>query len=163
SETPDGAGIHHHDAMRKWIEANIKFTVAYFRRRTGRRVKGNVTWRISLCLIGTAKPGGATTAGPRKYLDFDINCLASGLERYDLDRVMRCAVLEGSDTCNFGTVSARCRLEVSGCITSQITDDAFIDIQIVVRLSGPGIHPGKRDLNCRVAMGTRVACGKAYG
>src|SRR4026208_296479 len=75
---------------------------------------------------------------------------------------MRCAVLEGSDTCNFGTVSARCRLEVSGCITSQITDDAFIDIQIVVRLSGPGIHPGKRDLNCRVAMGTRVAGGKGY-
>ena len=66
SETPDGAGIHHHDAMRKWIEANIKFTVAYFRRRAGRCVKGNVTWRISLCLIGTAKPGSATTAGPRK-------------------------------------------------------------------------------------------------
>ena len=61
---------------------------------------------------------------------------------------MRCAVLEGSDGCNFGTVSARRRLEVSGCITSQITDDAFIDIQIVIRLSGAGIHPGKRDLNC---------------
>ena len=75
---------------------------------------------------------------------------------------MRCAVLEGSDTCNFGTVSARCRLEVSGCITSQITDDAFIDIQIVIRLPGAGIHPGKRDLNCRVAIGTRVARGKGY-
>ena len=75
---------------------------------------------------------------------------------------MRCAVLEGSDRCNFGTVSARRRLEVSGCITSQITDDAFIDIQIVIRLSGAGIQPGKRDLNCRVAMGTRVARGKGY-
>jgi hypothetical protein len=66
SETPDGAGIHHHDAMRKWIEANIKFTVAYFRRRAGRRVKSNVTWRIWLGLIGTAKPGSTATNRSRK-------------------------------------------------------------------------------------------------
>ena len=66
SKTPDGASIHHHDAMRKWIKANIEFTVAYFRRRAGRRVKGNVTWRVSLGLIGAPKTGSATAAGPGK-------------------------------------------------------------------------------------------------
>ena len=67
--------------MRKWIKANIEFTVAYFRRRAGRRVKSNVTWRVSLGLIGAPKTGSATAAGPGKELDFDIYCLASGLER----------------------------------------------------------------------------------
>ena len=72
------------------------------------------------------------------------------------------AVLERSDRCDFRTVSARGGLEVGRRIAIQITDDPFINVEIVIRLSGAGIHPGKRDLNCRVAMGSGIACGKTY-
>ena len=46
------------------------------------------------------------------------------------------AVLERSDRCDFGTVSARGGLEVGRRIAIQITDDPFINVEIVIRLSG---------------------------
>src|SRR5437764_15370628 len=72
------------------------------------------------------------------------------------------AVFEWSDSCYFGAVSTRRRLEVGRCIAPQITDDAFIDVQIVIRLAGAGIYPGKGDLHRRVAVGAGVTGGKGH-
>jgi hypothetical protein len=72
------------------------------------------------------------------------------------------AVLERSDRCDFGTVSARGGLEVGRRIAIQIPDDPFINVEIVIRLSGASVHPGKGNFNCRVAIGSGIACGKTY-